>query len=190
MAGARERGGCRLASLGVFLLTLDQSTPPFDDVHVRREIAHAVDRGGLVGGAPEGQRRTRDCAQPAGDVGRGASGRRGRGVLFDAPSTTSSISDGQGRVGPVGLCPRDSSSRSPVPPPIRIRSTSCRAWRKASGRSGSGCRFRSWTATSGLRLLSTRESGPADHVLLSRFRRSRKPSGVVLLERAMPSSTA
>ena len=35
-------------SLGVFFLTLDQSTPPFDDVHVRRAIAHSVDREGLV----------------------------------------------------------------------------------------------------------------------------------------------
>ena len=35
-------------SLGVVLLTLDHSTPPFDDVHVRRAIAHSVDREGLV----------------------------------------------------------------------------------------------------------------------------------------------
>lgn len=35
-------------SLGVFMLTLDQSAPPFDDVHVRRAIAYAVDRDGLV----------------------------------------------------------------------------------------------------------------------------------------------
>jgi peptide/nickel transport system substrate-binding protein len=30
------------------MLTLDQSTPPFDDIHVRKAIAHAVDREGLV----------------------------------------------------------------------------------------------------------------------------------------------
>ena len=30
------------------MLTLDQSAPPFDDVHVRRAVAHAVDREGLV----------------------------------------------------------------------------------------------------------------------------------------------
>ena len=35
-------------SLGVFLLTLDQSAPPFDDIHVRKAIAYAVDREGLV----------------------------------------------------------------------------------------------------------------------------------------------
>lgn len=35
-------------SLGVHLLTLDQETPPFDDVEVRRAIAHSLDRDGLV----------------------------------------------------------------------------------------------------------------------------------------------
>jgi peptide/nickel transport system substrate-binding protein len=35
-------------SLGVYLLTLDQSKPPFDDIHVRRAIAYSVDRQGLV----------------------------------------------------------------------------------------------------------------------------------------------
>ncbi|MBB6411914.1 ABC transporter substrate-binding protein [Mesorhizobium sangaii] len=35
-------------SLGVFALTLDHSTPPFDDIHVRRAVAYAVDREGLV----------------------------------------------------------------------------------------------------------------------------------------------
>lgn len=35
-------------SLGVFMLTLDVSTPPFDDIHVRKAIAYAVDREGLV----------------------------------------------------------------------------------------------------------------------------------------------
>ena len=35
-------------SLGIYCLTLDHSAPPFDDVHVRRAIAYAVDRVGLV----------------------------------------------------------------------------------------------------------------------------------------------
>jgi peptide/nickel transport system substrate-binding protein len=35
-------------SLGVVLLTLDQSARPFKDIHVRRAIAHSVDRVGLV----------------------------------------------------------------------------------------------------------------------------------------------
>ena len=35
-------------SLGIFSLTLDHSTPPFDDVHVRRAVAYAIDRVGLV----------------------------------------------------------------------------------------------------------------------------------------------
>ena len=35
-------------SLGMFALTLDHSAPPFDDIHVRKAIAYAVDRDGLV----------------------------------------------------------------------------------------------------------------------------------------------
>ena len=35
-------------SLGMFALTLDHSAPPFDDIHVRRAVAYAVDREGLV----------------------------------------------------------------------------------------------------------------------------------------------
>ena len=35
-------------SLGVYVLTLDQKTPPLDNVHVRRAIAHSLDREGLV----------------------------------------------------------------------------------------------------------------------------------------------
>jgi peptide/nickel transport system substrate-binding protein len=35
-------------SLGVFLLTMDQAAAPFDDIHVRKAIAYAVDREGLV----------------------------------------------------------------------------------------------------------------------------------------------
>lgn len=36
------------SSLGVILLTLDQKTPPLDNIHVRRAIAHSLDREGLV----------------------------------------------------------------------------------------------------------------------------------------------
>ena len=35
-------------SLGMFSLTLDQSSPPFDDIHVRKAVAYAIDREGLV----------------------------------------------------------------------------------------------------------------------------------------------
>jgi peptide/nickel transport system substrate-binding protein len=35
-------------SLGMFSLTLDHSAPPFDDIHVRKAIAYAIDREGLV----------------------------------------------------------------------------------------------------------------------------------------------
>lgn len=36
------------SSLGVYQLILDQETPPFDDIHVRKAIAYAVDREGIV----------------------------------------------------------------------------------------------------------------------------------------------
>ena len=36
------------SSLGVYILTLDRKTPPLDNVHVRRAIAHSLDRVGLV----------------------------------------------------------------------------------------------------------------------------------------------
>ncbi|PBB94726.1 ABC transporter substrate-binding protein [Mesorhizobium sp. WSM3862] len=35
-------------SLGVYLLTLDQSAAPFDDIHARKAISYAIDREGLV----------------------------------------------------------------------------------------------------------------------------------------------
>ena len=35
-------------SNGVYQLILDQETPPFDDIHVRKAIAYAVDRAGIV----------------------------------------------------------------------------------------------------------------------------------------------
>jgi peptide/nickel transport system substrate-binding protein len=35
-------------SLGVYCLTLDQAAPPFNDIHVRKAIAYAIDREGLV----------------------------------------------------------------------------------------------------------------------------------------------
>jgi peptide/nickel transport system substrate-binding protein len=35
-------------SLGVYQMILDQETPPFDDLHVRKAIAYAIDREGIV----------------------------------------------------------------------------------------------------------------------------------------------
>ena len=35
-------------SNGIYALTLDQETPPFDDIHVRKAIAFSVDREGIV----------------------------------------------------------------------------------------------------------------------------------------------
>ena len=41
-------------SNGVYQLILDYETPPFDDIHVRRAIAYAVDREGIVQGVLNG----------------------------------------------------------------------------------------------------------------------------------------
>ena len=71
-------------SLGVFMLTLDQSAPPFDDIHVRRAIAHSVDRDGLVQALLKGNGEAGDRAQSARDVGRRPPRRRGAELLCDA----------------------------------------------------------------------------------------------------------
>ena len=88
-------------SLGVFLLTLDQSTPPFDDVHVRRAIAHAVDREGLVQALLKGNGEAGDRAQSSGDVGRRAPGRGGAGLLRRPCPVRLRPREGEGRAGAV-----------------------------------------------------------------------------------------
>lgn len=42
-------------SNGVYQLVLDQETPPFDDIHVRKAIAYAIDREGIVQAALNGR---------------------------------------------------------------------------------------------------------------------------------------
>jgi len=41
-------------SLGIDLFTMDYDDPPFDDIHVRRAIAHALDSNGIVAAALQG----------------------------------------------------------------------------------------------------------------------------------------
>lgn len=53
-------GVFRTPMIAVSYLSMDVSAAPFDDVHVRRAVAHAVDREGLL------QAVTSDYAQPAG----------------------------------------------------------------------------------------------------------------------------
>ncbi|MGH6918188.1 MAG: ABC transporter substrate-binding protein [Geminicoccaceae bacterium] len=53
-------------SLGVFLLTLDQQSPPFDDIEVRRAIAHSLDRAGLVKALLEGNGEPAVALNPPG----------------------------------------------------------------------------------------------------------------------------
>jgi peptide/nickel transport system substrate-binding protein len=42
-------------SNGVYQLILDEETPPFDDIHVRKAIAYAIDREGIVQGVLNGK---------------------------------------------------------------------------------------------------------------------------------------
>ncbi len=53
-------------SLGVYLLTLDQKTPPFDDIHVRRAIAYSIDREGLVQAVLKGKGEPAVAINPPG----------------------------------------------------------------------------------------------------------------------------
>jgi peptide/nickel transport system substrate-binding protein len=41
-------------SLGIVLLTMDYDTPPFDDLNVRKAIAHSIDKEGLVAAVLKG----------------------------------------------------------------------------------------------------------------------------------------
>jgi peptide/nickel transport system substrate-binding protein len=42
-------------SNGVYQLILDEETPPFDDIHVRKAIAYSIDREGIVAGVLNGK---------------------------------------------------------------------------------------------------------------------------------------
>ena len=54
------------SSLGVYLLTMDQDTPPFDDVHVRRAFNYALDREGLVNALLQGRGEAATTINPPG----------------------------------------------------------------------------------------------------------------------------
>ncbi len=54
------------SSLGVYLLTMDQDTPPFDDVHVRRAFNYALDREGLVNALLQGRGEPATTINPPG----------------------------------------------------------------------------------------------------------------------------
>ena len=53
-------------SLGVVLFTMDFETPPFDDVHVRKAIAHSLDQSGLVSAVLQGRGDTAVTLNPPG----------------------------------------------------------------------------------------------------------------------------
>jgi len=51
-------------SLAIYCLTLDHSAPPFDDIHVRRAVAYALDRAGLVTALLKGYGETAVALDP------------------------------------------------------------------------------------------------------------------------------
>jgi peptide/nickel transport system substrate-binding protein len=51
-------------SLGMFALTMDHSTPPFDDIHVRKAVAYAIDREGLVAALLKGNGEAATALNP------------------------------------------------------------------------------------------------------------------------------
>ncbi len=53
-------------SLGVYQLILDYETPPFDDIHVRKAIAYAVDRDGIVQAVLHGEGSPARAVNPPG----------------------------------------------------------------------------------------------------------------------------
>lgn len=53
-------------SNGVYQLILDQETPPFDDIHVRKAIAYAIDREGIVQGVLNGNGAPAEAINPPG----------------------------------------------------------------------------------------------------------------------------
>jgi peptide/nickel transport system substrate-binding protein len=66
-------------SNGVYQLILDQETPPFDDIHVRKAIAYAVDREGIVQAVLNGKGAAALAINPPGIWG---------GVLDEASVTS------------------------------------------------------------------------------------------------------
>ncbi len=54
------------SSLGITLFTMDYETPPFDDIHVRRAIAHSLDQVGLVSAVLQGKGDGAVVLNPAG----------------------------------------------------------------------------------------------------------------------------
>ena len=88
-------------SLGMFALTLDHSAAPFDDIHVRRAIAYAVDREGLVKALLKGNGEAASALNPP-EMWSGvlAAGRSAR-ILRDAAGLFLRSREGQGRAGTV-----------------------------------------------------------------------------------------
>ncbi len=115
-------------SLGVFMLTLDHSTPPFDDIHVRKAIAYAVDRDGLVQALLKGNGEPATALNPP-EMWSGVLPLDEVKAFYGTlPGYRLRPREGEGRAGAVGACRTASRSPSRLRPPTPTWSTSCRAW--------------------------------------------------------------
>ena len=162
-------------SLGMFMLTLDQSAPPFDDIHVRKAIAYAVDREGLVQALLKGNGEAATALNPP---------EMWAGVLpldevkaFYAtlPSYAVRPREGQGRARAVGPCRTASRSpcrRSTADPYMVNIMQSVAENLKQIGINVTRAGDRQQPVAR--RLLPARESRHADHGLLSGLRRCRR----------------
>ena len=117
-------------SLGIFMLTLDHSAPPFDDIHVRKAIAYAVDRDGLVQALLKGNGEAATALNPPEMWAGVLAARRGQGVLRHAARLSSSTSRRRRPSWRSRRMPAASTSRCRPRPPTPTWSTSCRAWRR------------------------------------------------------------
>ena len=113
-------------SLGIFVLTLDHSAPPFDDIHVRRAIAYAVDREGLVKALLKGNGEPATALNPPEMWAGVLPPEEVRAFYATLPATVRSRK-GQGRAGAIRRIRTASTSPCPAPPAIPTWSTSCRA---------------------------------------------------------------
>ena len=162
-------------SLGIFLLTLDQSAPPFDDLHVRKAIAYAIDRDGLVKALLKGNGEPAMALNPPEMWSGVLPAEAGAGLLRHASRLSASTSTRPRPSSRNRSIPTASPSRCPARPPIPTWSTSCRASRENLKQIGIKMTVQEIDGNQWLAGYFRHEKhGHADHALLPRLRRSRR----------------
>ena len=99
-------------SLGVFMLTMDQSAPPFDDIHVRKAVAYAIDRDGLVQALLKGNGEPATALNPPEMWAGVLPLDEARAFYATLPGYQLRPREGQGRAGAVGASRRVRGHRS------------------------------------------------------------------------------